>query len=307
MLLISVYLLNMVLYTIILKSINYYYNIDNIFFCCFLFGIYFPLLFLYTNYNKLVFQQNDYICGVLDYIQLILFYVSINNISIPEYLSYRTSSLVFNLILAYLFLNKEMTKIKIAGLTIVIISCLALLFVNGITNIFYSLLVVIASFIYSLINFIIEKYPDSSNYIQTKTISTFLNIFTYMIYNIINNDVINNIRTNSQEQAFWLMIFFMGFSELFYYYIKTLIINTGENNENFSGSVYINVLDVTRRVITLIVGIIIFKDVYEISYFVCFSFICIGCIFIQFSNQIEKYFVNTYNILNLSNSSDLPT
>jgi hypothetical protein len=128
-----------------------------------------------------------------------------------------------------------------------------------------------------------------------------------MIYNIINNDVINNIRTNSQEQAFWLMIFFMGFSELFYYYIKTLIINTGENNENFSGSVYINVLDVTRRVITLIVGIIIFKDVYEISYFVCFSFICIGCIFIQFSNQIEKYFVNTYNILNLSNSSDLPT
>ncbi len=96
----------------------------------------------------------------------------------------------------------------------------------------------------------------------------------------------------------------MGFSELFYYYIKTLVINTEKNNENLSGSVFINILDIARRVITLIIGIIIFKDVYEVSYFVCFSFICIGCIFIQFSNEIEKYFINTYNSPNLQNSSD---
>lgn len=295
MLLIFSYLLNMVLYTIVLKSIDYYYKINNIFFCCFLFGLYFPLLFLYVSYNKLIIQQNDYICGVLDYIQLILFYICINNITIPEYLSYRTSSLIFNLILAHLFLNKEMSKVKIIGLTIVIISCLVLLFVNGITNIFYSLLIIITSFIYSLINFIIEKYPDSSNYIQTKTISSFLNIFTYMVYNIINNDVNINIQNNS-SYLLWIMIFFMGFSELFYYFIKTLIINTEPKTENYSSSVFINILDITRRVITLIIGIILFKDVYDISYFICFSFICVGCIFIQFSNEIEKYFVNINNL-----------
>jgi drug/metabolite transporter (DMT)-like permease len=77
--------------------------------------------------------------AVSDYIftNLYYFYISINHISIPEYLSYRTSSLVFNLLLAYFFLNTQISKVKIGGIVIIISSCSILLFVNGVSNIFF--------------------------------------------------------------------------------------------------------------------------------------------------------------------------
>jgi cyanate permease len=105
---------------------------------------------------------------------------------------------------------------------------------------------------------------------------------------IINNNDVNIMIQINSSYLLWIMIFFMGFSEILYYCIKTEIINNYKN-ENYSSSVFINILDITRRVVTLIVGIILFNDVYNTSYFVCFSFICCGCVFIQFSNIIEKY------------------
>lgn len=286
MILILFYLVNSILYTITLKSIDYYYDINNLFFSCFLFGMFFPFVFLYSNINQLVYQLGDYVCGILDYSQLILFYVSINNITIAEYLSYRTSSLIFNLILSYLFMEKELSYTKLLGIFIIMLSCTILLIFSGISNIFYSSIVLLASFIYSIINFIVEKYPDKSNYIQTKCISGYLCIFTYMVYTVLYSDLNITIRIKS-DIILWLMISFMSFSEFFYYFIKTKILNNiVENKSELSNSDFLNIIDTSRRVVTLILGIVIFNDKYESYYYICFFFICIGCIFIQFSNNL---------------------
>lgn len=289
----SLYLVNSILYTLVLKSFDYLFSINNIFFCCLVFGLFYPFMFIYISYNKLEIKLLDCICAILDYSQLILFYICINNVSIAEYISYRTSSLIFNLILSHLFLisnnedNEQNNKeyyIKIIGAVIVFSSCIVMLFANGVTNIFYGCLTLLSSFIYSIINFLIEKYPGQSNFIQTKTVSNFLNILTYISYSLYYDSITNFIKINSSF-LLWFMMIFMGFSEMMYYLLKYQI--TVQVNE---GSIFTNILDISRRVVTLILGLAVFGEKYEISYYICFSSICIGCIFIQFNKQIYLYF-----------------
>lgn len=281
------YILNMILYTIILKSISYYYDILNIIFSCLLFGIYFPILFIYFIYNNLIVQKLDIICGILDYIQLIFFYIGINNINIAEYLSYRTLSIIFNILLSIFFMNKVLNYIEIVGLLLIISMCLLLIILGELllhsSNLFYIVCILLASLVYSIMGFLIEIYPNKSNFIQTKTISSFLNIFTYMIFGLYD-DSINLLIYKNSSLLFWTMTCFMGGSEIIYYYLKIKIIN--KTND---GSIFMNFLDILRRVITLIIGIILFNDTYSIYYFICFFFICIGCIIIQFNKEILLY------------------
>jgi len=97
---------------------------------------------------------------------------------------------------------------------------------------------------------------------------------------------------------FWPIVLFISFSEISYYVLKFILIKITEN-----GSVYTNILDIIRRIITLIIGIFIFKDTYYNYIFICFGFLVIGCIFINSSDIINRmsekiYKKNThYNVL----------
>jgi len=293
------YLINLILYILVIKSLNYYFFIDSIFFSCFVFGLLFPILFSLFLFKKMILTKIELICGFVDYVQLILLYISINKLNIAEYLSYRTFSLFFNMILSYMFLNKTINKITIFGNLIIFISCITLLGIGGINNIYYAISTLASSFLYSLLGFLMEKYPDENNYISTKMISCFFNILTYTIYTLFNNSVNQELKINS-SWIFWILVIFLSFSEIFYYWTKYLIIKITEN-----GSVFTNILDIIRRAITLVLGIIIFKDQYPSYLFVCFGLILIGCSFINFSDKISEFGKKIYDKLTKKNFQQL--
>lgn len=272
------YLTNLILYILALKTLSYYFSIDNIFFSCLMFGLFFPILFGIFLYKKLNLTKIELISGFIDYVQLILLYVSINKLNIGEYLSFRTFSLFFNMILSYAFLNKSINKTTLLGNSIIFIACAVLLIIGGVNNIIYAVCIFASSFMYSLLGFLMEKYKEENNYISTKMISCFFHIMTYSIYNLYDKVNIDN-----SNYLIWGLMLFISFSEVFYYWTKYLIIKVTEN-----GSVFTNILDVVRRAITLILGVIIFKDVYPPYLFICFGFILIGCILINFSEKINE-------------------
>ncbi len=98
-----IYLLGQITNVISTKSISYYYSIDNIIFSCLIYGFPFPLLFGYFIYKKQNIEIINILVGLLDFIIILLIYIGIHNLKIAEYLSYRTFSIIFNVILSYFF------------------------------------------------------------------------------------------------------------------------------------------------------------------------------------------------------------
>ena len=147
-----------------------------------------------------------------------------------------------------------------------------------------------------------EKYSEDNNYVQTKLISTFISIVTYLIYNIISSKVNQIIYKNNINKMFWPIVLFISFSEISYYCLKFILIKITEN-----GSVYTNILDIIRRIITLIIGIFIFKDTYKYYIFICFGFLVIGCIFINSSDIINRIFDKIYKKITIKHYDLLPT
>ena len=142
---------------------------------------------------------------------------------------------------------------------------------------------------YSLSNFLIEKYKEKSNFTEIKFISSFLSLMTYTYYTLFSNIVYEEIHKNVNI-VLYLLIFFLGSSEYIYYYLKTEIIKSTEN-----GSVYVNILDIIRRVITFIISIYTFNEIYENYIYVCYSLLVFGCIIYNFSNYFTKIFSNIKN------------
>jgi len=283
------YLINLVFYVIALKSINYYFNIDNLFFSCIIFGEYFPLSLMYFFYNKNILEPINIIIGFLDYLQLIFLYIGINNLYVVEYLSYRTLSIIFNALLSYNYLSVQFNKYEIFGILIIGIICIILLCLGGIKNLLYSLIILGSSFMYSICNFLLEKYKENSNFTQIKFISSFLSLMTYTYYSLFSNSVYLDIH-HKLNLVLILLLIFVGSSEYIYYYLKTELIKSTEN-----GSVYINILDIIRRVITFIISIYIFNDKYEIYLYICYSILLLGCIIYNFSKYCEKLYLYIKN------------
>jgi hypothetical protein len=66
-------------------------------------------------------------------------------------------------------------------------------------------------------------------------------------------------------------------TENYYYYLKTKIISFYDNKE--SGSMVINILDIIRRFMMVLVSIFIFKELYTYYIYFSFSFMIIGILF----------------------------
>ncbi len=279
----GLYLLNLIFYILALKALNYFYLIDNPFFCCLLFSLIFPFLFVYFIYKKLSINKLELSLGTIDFLQLLLLYIGINKLNIAEYIAYRTFSLFFNMFLSYFFLSKRFNFVNIIGNIIIAISCIVLIGLGQISNIGYALIVIFSSFLYSYLGFLMEKYKDENNYINTKLISSFLALTTYYIYNLFNNSVNLEIIKNTSF-LFWALTIFVSFSELLFYYTKYLVIKLNEN-----GSIYTNILDIFRRIITLVIGILIFKDNYPNYLYGCLSIILLGSSLINFNETIYNF------------------
>ena len=285
----GLYLTNLIFYILALKALNYFYFIDNPFFCCLLFSLIFPFLFIYSIYKKLSINKLEINLGIIDFLQLLLLYIGINKLNIAEYIAYRTFSLFFNMGLSYFFLNKKFNYVNVLGNIIIAISCIILIGLGQISNIVYALIVIFSSLLYSYLGFLMEKHKEENNYINTKLISSFLSLTTYYIYNLFNNSVSNELEKNTSF-IFWGLTIFVSFSELLFYYTKYLVIKLNEN-----GSVYTNILDIFRRIITLVIGILIFKDNYPNYLYGCLSIILLGTSLINFNESIYNFIYKIRN------------
>jgi hypothetical protein len=279
------YLFNLILNVLCLKGINYYFGIDDIVFCCILYGWSFPLAFIHGIMMGMVYSGINCLIGFLDYIQVVLLYVGINQVNIAQYIGYRTISLVFNFIMSTIFLDKTFCRYQKTGIVFISGSCIVLLVIGGNDNIVYGGVVCMSSFIYSILGFLMEKYHDECDYKQIKSISSFFCIVSYTGYGALHGVVpITN-------PIVWLMIGFMGGSEYIHYNLKQQIVGI----EN--GSVHIGILDIVRRIITLIISVLIFKETYAGTIYWCYSIMILGCILFNFNTMVDRMIVHIKNKL----------
>ncbi len=281
----GLYLINLILNVLALKALGYYFGINHPLFSSLMFGIAFPFIFAFFIYKKLQITKIDLILGIIDNVQLVLLFIGISHLNIAEYISLRTFSLIFNSLLSYMFLTKYICISKIIGNIIILSCCITLISLGGIDNMLYSFIIFISSLLYSILAFCMEKYSESNNYVQIKLVSTFISIITYLIYSLISNNINEKIYSNNNNIIFWLIMLFMSGSEIIYFISKFYLIKITKN-----GSVYTNTLDIVRRIITLVIGIFIFKDKYPNYLFICFGFLIVGCIFINFNDKINSIF-----------------
>jgi drug/metabolite transporter (DMT)-like permease len=270
------YLGNLVLYILCLKAINISLGQYNIVFGCVIFGWFFPLALIYFIYNKMMLENINILLGLLDYIELLLLYIGLNELNVAEYISYRTLSIIFNVILSAYFFQKEFSKFQILGIVLILASCIILLYKGGINNFKYSAIVLLSSLIYSIIGFSMEANKETGDFIQIKLVSSFFNIMTYTFYSLFCNDIFI-LLIGKKDYKLILYVIFMGASEYIYYYLKLQIINIFDD-----GSIFTNILDIIRRIITLIISIIIFKETYTDYIYYCYFIIILGCILFYF-------------------------
>jgi len=278
------YLINLIINVLSLKSINYFYKIDNIFFNCLIFGIYFPfnLIYFFIKQDKL--YKINCVIGFLDYILLILFYIGLNNLNVGEYLSYRTLSIVFNVILSYFFLNKKFSFFELFGIIIILFVCLLLIFFSGIKNIFYTFIILLSSFIYSLSSYFIEKNKDFNqiDFLQIKLISSFFSLITCFYYNLFFTNIYFYLK--SYDLYLYSLILFVGITEYIFYFLKNEIIKNVNN-----GSVFINILDIIRRVFIFGFSYFIFNEIYQSYMYIFYLLLLFGCIIYNFAFYIHNF------------------
>lgn len=285
------YIFNLILSILCIKAINYFFEINNIIFACIIYGHFFPFSFIYSIYSNTLYHWINIFIGFLDYLQVIFLYIGINELSIAEYIAFRTLSIAFNFLLSIFFLKKEFCRYQKTGIGFITLSSIILL-VKGESHYIYGFIILLSSFIYSIIGFLMEYYKDICEFSQIKLISSFFCITTYTVYSFINPKSIDIIDVKKSfnysilyfQILIWTMILFIGASEYIYYYLKQRITNQIEN-----GSIYISILDIIRRVFTLILGLILFKEKYEDYLYWCFALMILGCILFHFNKKIKEY------------------
>jgi drug/metabolite transporter (DMT)-like permease len=276
------YLIDVSIEVLLLKTLSLYFDINNFIYNCFIFSLFLPF-FLYKVIKKYKNPEwYDLITGISDFLILELISVGVNNLTIGEYVSYRTSTTFFTVLLLYLIDRKILPILKYVGVGIIFIGCLLLIYFSGITTYVGTITCLFASLLYAISNIIIEKFVKTDdekimNYYWTKTISSVINLIIG-ITSEINYKTISNIYRNTNYLAYVIIIsLIISITENFYYYLKTKIIGYYENRE--SGSMIINILDIIRRIIMLIVSIFIFKEIYISYIFLSFSLMIVGILF----------------------------
>lgn len=239
---------------------------------CIMYGQFFPIAFFYQLYRQSPITLLHLLLGVLDYLQLLCMSLSLSQVSILTYIGIRNSSIIVNVALSYLINNVTFNWIQQIGICIISCSSFVMIYLGGMSQMTSYTILIVFSIIYSVITMLLDINSSSSLVMEMKLISSFLQMSTvfYYYYLLDGSNVI--ISTSN-----WFIMSSIAFSEYSYYFIKKELMDLCEN-----GAIYVTILDIIRRIVTVILGILLFSDLIENSAYYCFSTMILGCVIYYF-------------------------
>jgi len=300
----------------LMKIITHEYHIDNIVFNSLFRSMTLPYyiykLKKYQSENKdkiLVARWCDVLNGVLDQSDIILSYIGFAGLTIGEYITLRTLSVFFGGLYLIIYYKKLLPLQKMISMGLIFLACIILLaFYNG-GNFFYSFVCIMSSLAYSLISFTIElnvktDEERSLNFYWTKTISYIIALFI----GIVSEFSYRTISLILNQYLVWDIIiiicleFMISLLENFYYYLKITLISNHPKN----GSIITQFLDIIRRFSLIIIGVLIFSEVYTSVIFVSLTLMFIGSIIGLVDHNDLVFTYNKYFKKNQTNIVSLP-
>ncbi len=246
---------------------------------CIMYGQFFPIAFTYQLYHQSPIRFVHLLLGILDYLQLLCMSISLSQINIPTYVGIRNCSIMVNVALSFLIENATFHWIQKIGLGIISCSSLLLIYLGGMDQITSSTILVVFSILYSVITMLLDVNSTISLVMEMKLISSFLQMSTVFYYYVIDGSHVVLSSSN------WIIMCSISASEYSYYFIKKELVDRIEH-----GSIYVTMLDIIRRLLTVVLGTLIFQDSVELYVYYCFTAMMIGCIIYYFHNKIEMLF-----------------
>jgi hypothetical protein len=298
------YWFNTSLQLIAMKIITHIYHIDNIvfnsIFRCITLPYYIYKLIEYRKNHKentLVANWYDIMNGVLDQLDITLSYIGFTGLTIGEYITFRTFSIVLGGLYLIIYHKKLLPLQKMISMSLIFASCIILLgFYNG-GNFFYSSACIASSVAYSLSGFIIELNVKTDNerklnFYWTKTISYIIALFLGFVCEFLYQTIsfiLKNFTINNLIIIIGLEIL-IALLENFYYYLKIKSISKSAKN----GSIITQFLDIMRRFTLVITGVLFFSEVYTRVIYLSLSLMFIASLIglIDYADLI--YFYHKY-------------
>ena len=309
---------------IFMKIITHTYKINNVVFNSVFRAITLPYyifkLIKLNSKNKeeiLVAKWYDILNGILDQLDILLTYFSLSGLSVAEYITFRTFSIVLGSLYLMIYNKKILSLQKMISIILIFIASVILIGFYNKSNLFYSFLCLLSSIAYSLSGFIIEiniktNKESKLNLYWTKTISyiiaLFLGFTSEFLYNTISS-ILNNFTTKNVLFIIILEII-IAFLEHFYFYLKINSISKQSKN----GSIAIQFLDIMRRFAVTVIGVLFFSEVYTSVIYFSVSLMFVGSLIglVNFEYIIYLYHkylkkdTSNYNI-ELPNVSVVPS
>lgn len=274
------YVLNTTIELVMIKVLTHFLKINNFTYFSLIKSCLLPIMIykLYHNYRDPKWFEIS--IGLLDYFEAFLSFASFVGISLGEYVTFRTSAIFFNAILIYVYSKKVLVTSKYIGISLIFIACLLLLIFDSKGSVIDGLICLLSALLYSMISFIIEIKTNQDDLKITlywsKTISSIISVIVAIMIEYDYKNINNIYKTNDNKIYLIFVSLLIGTTELYYYYLKIQIISTNSTSE--SGSVSTNFLDIIRRFLSLIAGITIFKETYDVVIYLSYSIMIIGSI-----------------------------
>lgn len=270
------YIVNLLLNVIGVKEISISGN--PIILSCIMYGQFFPIAFFYQLYHQSPISFVHLLLGILDYLQLLCMSISLSQVSILTYVGIRNSSIIVNVALSYLLQNVSFRWIQKIGICIISCSSFAMIYLGGMSQLTSYTILIVFSIIYSVITLLLDMNSTTSLVMEMKLISSFLQMNTVFYYYLLDGSTVLISTSN------WFIMSGIAGSEYSYYFLKKQLIDLSEH-----GSIYVTILDIIRRIITVILGILLFQDSIQHSAYYCFSAMIIGCIIYYFHNYFLPF------------------
>jgi len=255
-------------YLILFRFLDYSYQINNFWFnnllTCILSPMYILKIIVNTDSKiklKNTFKNGSFryifLASILYSIETILLYYCIISLSLFDYIIFRSSFLIWNILLFKYFLNKKITNMYIFSVFLLIISQLTILLSTKIDISIY-LILFCSGLISSIYNCLMEYT------IKTYDVDLFIyhSLFQFIYF---SSTIIESIYYSSHIVfSIELIAIYICISLFiqYYCYIKLVILKI--ENISLSSNVILSGLEFIRRIIIIVFSCIFFKENYNI-------------------------------------------
>lgn len=284
---------------LLLKIITHIYKIDDFIFNSFCKVIMLP----YYIYKLFILNKNsvetinakwfDIVNGILDQMDTVLTYIAYYGLSIGEYITFRTLSVVIGSILLMINDKKFLPIQKIISVIIILVACVALFIVSIKSSFFYSFVCITSSIFYAFSSFMLQMNVKTQkelelNFFWTKTISCIIALFLSISNQYLYNEITNVLKIFSVKNIIFILsleIIITILDNLYYYFKMLCILKSND------GSLLIHFLDITRRFSLIILGILLFSEQYTKIIYLSISIMFLGSIvgLIKYENFLYHY------------------